>query len=99
MKYGIYAILDTRAKDFGPPMIFPTDVHAMRAFTSQINANDVTNAICMYPNDFELHKLGELFMACDDTGAIHHNANTTTTTLLYTGETIALKEANNGKAI
>jgi len=60
----IYSVRDNKAGTFSRPFFEHTDAAAVRAFTTA--ARDNQSQISQFPDDFELHKIGEF----DDATAI-----------------------------
>jgi hypothetical protein len=53
----IYSVYDKRAQTFGTPFAQPSDAHAVRGFTNEINKDDDNNMLSAYPSDFALFKI------------------------------------------
>lgn len=51
----LYSVYDKRAKDFGTPMAMPTDAHAVRSFTQEVNRQDPSNMLNQFPEDFAIY--------------------------------------------
>lgn len=58
-KLGIYAIKDISGNSYNQPFFQPTQVHAVRVFRTEINRADPQNLLYLYPQEFELHELGQ----------------------------------------
>jgi len=69
----IYSIYDNRAKTWGTPFFQPTPVHALRLFKSEVNRQDNTNMLYMYPGEYDLYQVGTWD---DDTGELAGQENT-----------------------
>jgi hypothetical protein len=52
----LYSVFDSAAKAFTNPMVYRTDLEAMRAFETTVNAPD--NQFNTYPDHFTLFQLG-----------------------------------------
>lgn len=57
MKTEAYSIYDLKAKIFTPPFFMRSRGEAIRAFTT--TANDTTNNVGKFPEDFQLYQVGE----------------------------------------
>lgn len=57
MKKYLYAIKDKKANVFDAYMILDNDAQAVRAFAQACEKNEV---FAKWPEDFEIHKLGEI---------------------------------------
>lgn len=55
----IYTIKDVKAGTYNTPFFQPTDVHALRAFKAEVNRAADGNMIYLYPEDFEVHHIGQ----------------------------------------
>jgi len=55
----IYSVHDKRANEYGALMAMPTDAHAVRSFTQEVNRTDTGNMLNQFPEDFALHYMGE----------------------------------------
>lgn len=55
----IYVIKDVKSGMHDTPFFQPTHAHAARAFKTEVNRQADNNMIYLYPEDFELHYLGE----------------------------------------
>lgn len=55
----IFAIYDTKSKDFHTPFFQNTPQNAIRAFKTEVNRQDAGNMLYLYPDEYELHYLGE----------------------------------------
>lgn len=84
MKLKIYSILDTVAQVFSQPYFAINDGMALRAF--QHSANDENSNICVHPEQFILHCIGEF----DD-----KTAETTSITPKSLGLAIEFKNPSN----
>ena len=69
----LYSVYDRRAMEYTPPMAMPTDAHAVRSFTQEVNRADTGNNLNQFPEDFAMMKIGEFNQ---DTGAITPHAPT-----------------------
>lgn len=54
----IYSVRDKRANTYGQPMAMPTDAHAVRSFTQEVNRKDDSNMLNQYPEDFAIYYIG-----------------------------------------
>lgn len=54
----IYSVRDKKAAEFGQPMAMPTDAHAVRSFTQEVNRADTANMLNQYPEDFAIYRVG-----------------------------------------
>lgn len=63
----LYSVYDKRAQTFGQIMAMPTDAHAVRSFTQEVNREDSTNMLNQFPDDFSIHLVGEFN---EDTGEL-----------------------------
>lgn len=54
----IYVIKDLKADSYHTPFFQPTDVHALRAFRTEVNRVHEHNTIYLYPEEFDLVHLG-----------------------------------------
>lgn len=54
----IYVIRDNRANSYNTPFFQPTDIHAMRAFKTEVNRAHEANMIYLYPEEFDLCHIG-----------------------------------------
>jgi len=68
----IYVIKDKVAGTYNTPFFQPTDVHAVRAFRTEVNRKDEQNMIYLYPEEYSLHHIGTYN---DDTGEINSKGN------------------------
>jgi len=57
VKFGIYAIYDSKAEAFARPFFFPTKGMAMRAFTDHVS--DPSTPVGQHPADYTLFHIGE----------------------------------------
>lgn len=81
----IYTVYDTKARYGEKPFTLPTDVHAYRAFQSEINRPSQDNNLYMHYKDFELRYIGEFD---PDTGTIV----SAEPTVIATGEAVKAKD-------
>lgn len=63
----LYSVKDKRAKEFGAIMALPTDAHAVRSFTQEVNRKDEHNMLNQFPDDFAMYSVGNFDQ---DTGQI-----------------------------
>lgn len=54
----IYVIKDKKAGTFNTPFFQPTDVHAVRAFKTEVNRQHEQNMMYLYPEEFSLYHIG-----------------------------------------
>ncbi|QXP08213.1 MAG: nonstructural protein [Arizlama microvirus] len=54
----LYAIHDKRAETYYNVMAMPTDAHAVRSFTQEVNREAPENMLNQYPDDFQIVKVG-----------------------------------------
>jgi len=66
----IYSVRDKRANEYGQPMAMPTDAHAVRSFTQEVNRTDTANMLNQYPEDFAIYHVGTFD---SETGCITEN--------------------------
>lgn len=59
---GIYVIKDVNANEYNTPFFQPTPQHAIRVFKTEVNRAGEQNLLYLYPQDFELHYLGEFHL-------------------------------------
>lgn len=57
-KANIYAIKDIKGGEYNTPFFQMTDAHALRIFRTEVNRASDQNLIYLYPEDFELFRLG-----------------------------------------
>lgn len=55
----LYSVYDKRAREYGPIMQMPTDAHAVRAFTQEVNRADAGNNLNQFPEDFVLMRIAD----------------------------------------
>jgi len=55
----LYSVRDKRAKEYGQPMAMPTDAHAVRSFTQEVNRADSANMLNQFPEDFAIYVVGD----------------------------------------
>ncbi|QXP08299.1 MAG: nonstructural protein [Arizlama microvirus] len=55
----LYSVYDKRAREFGSPMAMPTDAHAVRSFTQEVNREDTGNMLNQFPEDFAIYHVGD----------------------------------------
>jgi len=53
----VYSVYDSKAEAYLPPIFFPTDAAAVRAFGSAVSSPD--HDFCKYPEDYTLFAVGE----------------------------------------
>lgn len=63
----IYSIKDLKAGTFATPWFQPTQVHAIRAFKTEVNRPDPGNMLFLYPSEYQLVQVGHFN---EETGAI-----------------------------
>lgn len=66
----LFSIYDKKAATFNAPFNAPTEVHAMRNFSMEVNRNDQGNTLNFAPNDFALYQVGEFN---DRTGQVENS--------------------------
>lgn len=54
----IFCVYDVKAKYYQTPWFQPTNVHANRIFTSEVNRAAADNLLYNHYKDFELYELG-----------------------------------------
>lgn len=57
-KLNMYSIKDNKAGDYQTPFFQGTDVHALRLFRAEVNRANDQNLIYLYPDEYELHRVG-----------------------------------------
>lgn len=65
MIYQVYSVKDLKAEAFAPPFFLTNNHVAKRTFVSALA--DPTHPMHRYPEDYELHRVGEF---ADDTGGL-----------------------------
>lgn len=53
-----YSVFDRKANIYNTPFHCPTDVHAMRTFSMQVNDANTANMLNFAPEDFQLYRVG-----------------------------------------
>lgn len=54
----VYTVRDNKAGTFNTPFFQPTDIHALRAFKTEVNRAAADNMIYLYPEEFDLVHIG-----------------------------------------
>jgi len=56
----IYAVHDKQGQEYSSIMMLPTDAHAVRSFTQEVNRKDTGNMLNQFPEHFALYTLGDI---------------------------------------
>lgn len=55
----IYILYDNKSETFGTLFSQPTEAHAIREVKTLVNRPDPQNMVYLYPEEFELHYVGD----------------------------------------